>query len=75
MSEMAILSGVPMPQKYVGRSTKYPFADLNVGDAFDAPVGERKSLSQSAYKYGKSNNMRFTVHCISDTHVRCWRMA
>lgn len=66
------------------RSAKYPFADMEIGDAFDVPLAGEKHitgsdlnrvrLQTSATGAGKRFGMKFTIRQLADK-IRCWRVA
>lgn len=65
-----IEKNIPYPVR--GLKTKYPFAQMEIGDSFVA-TAHRNSVAVAAIRYGKKTGARFTV----STHggvVRCWRV-
>lgn len=79
---------VPIPETRQGRGSKYPFAEMEVGDSFlvepeeDPNLGVvdeeeyakvRGRVSNVAYKYGKDHDKKFTVRQ-TDEGVRVWRV-
>lgn len=87
-----IKNAPPVPEKIRsrGRPSLYPFAQMAVGDAFDAPRdlgrilnsrGEmtsdkrQTSVSSSACSYARKHGGKFTVRLIDENTVRCWRIA
>lgn len=70
-----------------GRPSEYPFAQMEVGDSFDAPrdMGNNASgtdkrqnaIGNSARGYAKRHNptAKFTARLIDENTVRCWRIA
>lgn len=65
-----IEKNIPVPARGA-RASKYPFADMVVGDSFAAPV-KPMSLYQSANKWGKANDAKFVVRPEGDG-CRVWR--
>lgn len=68
----------PVPQPHQGRRTKYPFAQMKVGDCFYIPLSELKSpnvLASSARQWAKRNNenRRFVTRIVGDM-VGIWRV-
>lgn len=69
------------------RARTYPFPDMEVGDAFDAPrdLGKcprgcdrrQKSINSAACNWARRNNpsARFTTSLIDENTVRCRRDA
>lgn len=79
---------IPAPTSGRGRAGIYPFADMQVGDSFDAPrdmgfnakSGQDKrgrSVAASAYRWAKKHNpaAKFTISVVDENIVRCWRVA
>ena len=73
--------GEPVPKR---RYALYPFAQMEIGDHFDAPrdMGKcgradarQNSLSCSAVYYARGTGKKFTVRLVDDNVVRCWRIA
>lgn len=61
-------SNIPTP-------TRYPFAQMKVGDSFAIPDEIKSgSIKVNASRYGKQNNMKFTIRRTADGY-RCWRVA
>jgi hypothetical protein len=70
-----------------GRPTKYPFAEMEVGDSFAVPLagesygrhsGDKAaaSLSRNSHTYGKKHGKTFTVRQLNDEGVaRVWRVS
>lgn len=58
-----------------GQRGKYPFGQLEVGDAFDAPLSDRASISACAPVFGKRHGMKFATRKVSDDTVRTFRVA
>ena len=62
-----IESNIPMP-------TRFPFADMKVGDSFLAPEGTNKSLvAVYASRHAKKTGTKFTVRRTPEG-IRCWRI-
>lgn len=63
---------------------RYPFADLEVGDAFDVPIAmptvkggrfvEYGRLASAVYRRNKRDKQQYEVGIVDDC-VRCWRIA
>ena len=75
------------PQRTGGFPSQYPFAKMDVGDAFDAPrdMGSTKlgsdkrraSVAGCASSWARSHNskVKFVTRLIDEHTVRCWRIA
>lgn len=65
-----IESGVQMP-------SKYPFAEMKVGDSFAVAARDLKKVQSSASWYGRSHNKKYSFRCIDPIKgdYRCWRIA
>jgi hypothetical protein len=71
MSEYEIIKGAPPPPAK-GRTSAYPFADMEVGDAFDA---NSEAVRWSVYAYGKRHGKKFAVRSVGNGVLRVWRTA
>lgn len=62
MTEIKLDQTIPIPQSAAGRKSKYPFADMKLGDSFFAPV-KTTALHSSAISYNKRHSlkMKFTT--------------
>ena len=70
-----------------GLEPLYPFAQMEVGDSFDAPndMGASKggsskrqsTIISSSYQYAKNHasEAKFTTRKIDENTIRCWRVA
>lgn len=67
--QIVVERGIPVP-------TRYPFAEMAVGDSFLVPAHvKRSAVSVSALRYGKANGgKRFTVRKTQEGALRCWRI-
>lgn len=70
MSDMKIEKGVPMPKNK--RATKYPFAEMEVGDSFYVEP-DNGSIHAAASWYGKRNNKKFATRKEGEGR-RIWRI-
>lgn len=72
----------PVPKG--GREPKYPFRNMKIGDAFDAPLSGKKHITgsdmnrvrvqASAAGAAKRLGMKFTIRQLPAA-IRCWRVA
>jgi len=73
-----IRKNIPIPtvRKAGGRSAKYPFRDMEVGDSFEEAMSdaEAKQVQRAAAAYARRNGVKFTTRR-SDTGVGVWRIA
>ena len=69
--EFKVDKNVKVPAR-AGRSSKYPFATMAIGESFLVENGSPKSLAGVAYQSGKKLNMKFTYRNV-DGGVRIWR--
>jgi hypothetical protein len=77
----------PTPLYGRGRPNLYPFHQMEVGDAFDAPrdLGKQRggtdrrqnNINNCTVNFRKNHNpdARFTTRLIDENTVRCWRVA
>ena len=70
MSAIKIEKNVPM----FGLYSKYPLAEMKVGDSFAIPVGKHDSVRAQSQKRNKSN-AKFSIRKLADGTYRCWRIA
>lgn len=64
-------SDIPIPPART--ATKYPFADLAVGQSFGAPLDRQTSIFSLVSRYSKGGK-RFTSR-VGDGEIRVWRTA
>jgi hypothetical protein len=73
---------IPIPEKtrYAGRTRKYPFNIMQVGDSFltpynegEAPILLHKRLSAAWYKYAQKHGDVAFIGKQEATGVRVWR--
>ena len=65
---MKVVSGIPLP-------SKFPFAEMKVGDSFEVPSDiKRATVGVAAMRYGKKFNAKFTVRILNG-NLHCWRIA
>ena len=75
-----IIKNKPLPAPRGGNTSKYPFAKLKVGDAFEVPCGDvKRSATQNnvssaarAYAVKHSPKAKFLTRIV-DGSVWCWR--
>lgn len=76
---MEIEKNIPIPKAIqVGRRSKYPFDDMEIGDSFAVDKSEvarvRASATNHNCKPGKNFEKRhFGVLKLEDGSYRCWR--
>lgn len=82
-----IIPNAEIPNRRQGGPVEYPFADMQVGDGFDAPrdMGKNKAGSDKRQRdisarwiaWAKKNNptAKFTVRMLDDATIRCVRTA
>ena len=87
MSFKIIKDAGPLPKRMARREILYPFAEMDIGDAFDAPRDKGKApsgadrrqgaIAGSANAWARRHNpsAKFTVRRIDEHTVRCWRIA
>lgn len=71
-TDFVIEKGVPLPQKR-RRPSRYPFADMNVGDSF---VTSNKSVRGAMIAYAKRHPkkcLRFIAEAQETGNIRVWR--
>lgn len=54
--------------------SKYPFAQMDVGDSFSAPHTAAMKIRSAAFSFGKRSGFRFSTRKDGD-QVRIWRIA
>ena len=74
----AVVKNVPIPDKVMPRNTresKYPFATMDVGDAFFVPK-DKNTLATHASVVGRRLGRKFTTRMVDKDGVSCigvWR--
>ena len=71
-----IEKGVPIPamKRATNGESKYPFAQMDVGDSFFVHGKSIHTLNSQAHKYGTRLSRKFTARAI-DGGTRVWRIA
>ena len=71
-----IEKNIPITASNNGRSNKYPFHDMEVGDSFFTTLGHKARAG--AYQYGKIHSMKFVSRQETskegEVGVRIWRV-
>ena len=70
MTGYKIAKGIKIPERKRGRPHKYPFAQMEIGDSFDA----KRVAAWSAMGYGKRHDMEFAERKIGKNKIRIWRV-
>ena len=70
MTEYKISKRIQIPDRKRGRPHKYPFAQMEIGDSFDA----KRVAAWSAMGYGKRHDMEFAERKIGKNKIRIWRV-
>lgn len=74
-SSIKIDKKVPVPK---GRSRKYPFLDMDVGDSFTRPEDEHNRVRAACHYYKRHHGMGFRTQIYEHQgkrRVRVWRTA
>lgn len=78
MSAYSIVKGAALPSR-AANCSKYPFAEMEIGDSFDAGEVDSKGRSRvgsAVYAYSKKHGVKFAIrHSAADKHLRVWRTA
>ena len=69
----AIEKGVPVPPHGKGKTAKYPWADMCVGDSFFVPGVKINTLASSKAQAAKKHNAKYAMRSV-DGGVRVWRI-
>jgi hypothetical protein len=69
-----IEEGVPFPGSASGRPSIYPVRELEVGQSFFVPLGDRKVLSVVCSRIKKLTGRDYTVRRV-EGGIRVWRTA
>lgn len=78
METYKIEKGIPIPK--VGRTRKYPFQEMEIGDSFlyDKEFSRENMtlISNAARAWSNKGNYgyKFTVHKTEDNKIRIWRV-
>jgi hypothetical protein len=76
--QFKIEKGVPLPSWQTGRAgqSKYPFADLQVGDSFLVPhFAKTSQMSALIGRWQRTHsNQRFATRKVEGGGVRVWRI-
>lgn len=53
---------------------KFPIYEMEVGESFQVPGDQERSVRTAIYKYGKRTGKVFSVRKMRDLTIRCWRL-
>jgi len=67
-----IEKGIPLPPRGARLSRKWPWHEMEVGDSFLVPAGERATGGGTM---GKFMGRKFTERKLPDGSIRIWRTA
>jgi len=67
-----IEKNIPIPAARAGRASKYPLADMEVGDSFSFPASRLTSVASMVHQCSKKTNAKFTMR--GGEINRCWRV-
>lgn len=73
MSEFKVQKGVKMPPRKCGCIPIYPWAQMKVGDSFEANKPQR-TINASASLWGKRNGKKFSTRTLGKNKCRVWRV-
>lgn len=69
-----IEKGIDLPAKRISRGSKYPFADMSVGDSFYVPGIKPSTMSNTASRFAKEHEgFKFSVRAEGEG-ARVWRV-
>lgn len=73
-----VIPGIPVPAKGNGRrgKSKYPFAEMRVGDSFFVAGAKPSSLQSMARRTTRHLGYKFTTRAaehLGEVGARCWR--
>lgn len=77
MSQITIDRNIPLPDPKRGgkRASKYPWADMKIGESFRFPDTVKKTTAASlTYSAGKTHQRKFSLRALDDG-IRVWRTA
>jgi hypothetical protein len=63
-------SGVPIP---IGKYTRIPLYDLEVGDSFLFPFAKRSSVQSLASRIKRDTGKEYTIKKMDSENCRVWR--
>lgn len=66
-------SDVPLPENKI-RNSRYPWAELKVGDSFEVPLRNELGFRATAYSAAKRLGIKVSVHKDGET-IRVWRIS
>lgn len=76
--KVKIEKGVELPKKQggSGRTCKYPFIRMDMGDSFQFECGESDytRIRAAAYSEQLRSGTKFTFRKIGENSYRCWRI-
>ena len=75
IGEFSVEYDIPIPGGSGSRPTKYPFADMNVGESFAFDKSKLQSVRNNACSYAKRHDgVRFVCRQVAADTWRCWKL-
>jgi len=68
-------NGIPLPPRRRHAATKYPLAEMEVGQSFKVDVDKLSSIRVLICRQQKATSKRFAYRTISKRQIRVWRTA
>jgi hypothetical protein len=69
--KIVIEKDVPLPAS--AKWSKYPFAEMEIGDSFVVPRERHEQLRSASSWAGRRHGRKFTIRIVGE-QVRCWRI-
>ena len=67
-----IIKNAPLPEK-LAKPIQYPFANMELNDAFDVPSSEYMKTSSEMQYYQRKHGMKFSLRKF-EADYRCYRV-
>lgn len=76
VGEWIIDQDVPLPSARAPKKTKYPFAEMEVGESFLIPKKKTDNCRSAANQFSRRHQpeWRFSVYKENEKQSRCWRI-
>jgi hypothetical protein len=75
VGEFSIEADVPIPGGSGSRPSKYPFADMEIGESFAFDRSKLNSVRNNAGSYAKRHDgVRFVCRQVGTDVWRCWKL-
>jgi hypothetical protein len=74
MTNFKVEKGVPIPKPKMGRHTKYPWNEMNIGDSFPVTIKQYLTVRANVGYRNRTYNDKYFILRQCDGKYRVWRI-